>query len=416
MLRAHTVEQVRDAEGRRMAALPEGALMEQASYGLATAVLDLLEHAYGARVLLVVGSGDNGGDALFAGAALARRGCGVEAVLLAPDRAHPAGLAALRAAGGRVGDPERAHPPDLLIDGIVGIGASGGLRPDAIAVLERFAGVPVVAVDLPSGVDCDTGEVVGEAVRAELTVTFGTHKVCHLADPAAARCGAVHLVDLGLELPDAAVEALQADEVAALLPAPRADAHKYTRGVVGLRTGSRDYPGAAVLTTAGADTGLAGMVRYDGEVPDAVLAAHPEVVLGAGRVQAWVVGSGGGDDVAAALERCLADDVPVVVDAGALPGLSASGERLVLTPHAGEAALMLGVERAAVEGAPLPHARMLARRHGATVLLKGPRTVVAIPDGRARVNQTGTPWLGTAGAGDVLAGLVGDLLSAGLAP
>ncbi|THI96013.1 bifunctional ADP-dependent NAD(P)H-hydrate dehydratase/NAD(P)H-hydrate epimerase, partial [Nocardioides sp.] len=197
----------------------------------------------------------------------------------------------------RSGDGRRAASStcgyDVVVDGIVGIGGRPGLRPAAAAVLDALAGIPVVAVDLPSGVDADTGELEGPHVTADLTVTFGTHKPCHLADPAAAACGAIHLVDIGLDLPEALLEALQPSDVAALLPRPVPDAHKYTRGVVGVRAGSATYPGAALLSVSGAACGLAGMVRYDGDDPvlDLVRAAHPEVV-GPGRVQAWVVGSG----------------------------------------------------------------------------------------------------------------------------
>jgi len=299
MRRAHTVEQVRAAEAALMAQVPEGTLMQRAATGLAYAVIELLGSAYGRRVVLLVGSGDNGGDALYAGAMLARRGAGVEAWLLS-ERAHPGGVDALRAAGGRVVRPgagvvARAEPrPDVVVDGIVGIGGRPGLRPDAVAALEMLAGVPVVAVDIPSGVAVDTGELDGPHVRAALTVTFGTHKAAHLVDPAAQACGAVHLVDIGLELPDAPVEALQPGDVAALLSRPAPDAHKYTRGVVGVRAGSDRYPGAALLCVAGAASGLCGMVRYVGPaaVAGQVRQAHPETV-GPGRVQAWVVGSGG---------------------------------------------------------------------------------------------------------------------------
>ncbi len=269
MRHAHTVEQVRAAEGALMASLPEGALMQRAAAGLAYAVLDLLGSAYGRRVRLLVGSGDNGGDALYAGVLLARRGCAVEAWLLS-DKVHEAGLAALRGAGGVVCPSPRQSAssgtrPDVVVDGIVGIGGRPGLRPDAVAALEACAGVPVVAVDVPSGVDVDTGETDGPHVEAAVTVTFGTHKVAHLVDPAASAAGAVTLVDIGLDLPTAAVEALQPPDVAALLPRPDSNAHKYTRGVVGVRAGSATYPGAGLLCVAGAATGLCGMVRYVGD-------------------------------------------------------------------------------------------------------------------------------------------------------
>lgn len=413
MRSAHTVEQVRAAEQALMATLPEGTLMQRAAHGLAAAIADFLGSVYGRRVLLVVGSGDNGGDALYAGALLARRGAAVEAVLVS-SRAHQAGLAELQARGGRVVAAEEAHTPDVLVDGIVGIGGRPSLREPAADVLARFAGVPVVAVDVPSGVDVDTGRVGNFHVVADLTVTFGTHKACHLVEPAAEACGVVQLVDIGLDLPPAPIEALQAGDVASLLPRPDAFAQKYTRGVVGVAAGSERYPGAAVLCTSGAAGGLAGMVRYVGPAADPVRARHPGVVVGEGRVQAWVVGSGGGDDAEKALHRALEDDAPLVVDADALKHWAPGREHAVLTPHAGELAGMLDVPREVVEARMLEHARSAASSYGCVVLLKGRHTLVAHPDGRVRVTTSGTPWLAVAGAGDVLAGLVGALLAAGL--
>jgi ADP-dependent NAD(P)H-hydrate dehydratase / NAD(P)H-hydrate epimerase len=416
MRSAHSVEQVRTAEAARMATLPDGALMQRAAAGLATSVIDLLGGAYGRTVLLLVGSGDNGGDALYAGAMLARRGARVEAVAVA-DEIHQPGLAALRAAGGRLVALDVRRTADVVVDGIVGIGGRPGLRDRAAEAVRAVAGVPMVAVDVPSGVDVDTGRLAGDHVTADLTVTFGTHKICHLVEPAASACGVVELVGLGLDLPEAAVTALQQDDVAALLPRPGDDAQKYTRGVVGVRAGSARYPGAGVLSTSGAACGLVGMVRYAGGAPDAVLAAHPEVVVGEGRVQAWVVGSGGDEAAAAALTAALRDDVPLVVDADALQHLEAPLRRpALLTPHAGELASMLGVERADVEADQLASARRAATGFDATVLLKGHHTLVADPDGRVRVSTTGTPWLAVAGAGDVLGGLCGALLAAGLSP
>jgi hydroxyethylthiazole kinase-like uncharacterized protein yjeF len=347
---------------------------------------------------------------------LARRGAQVQAVPVAGTH-HEAGTAALRRAGGRLVSLEEVRRPDVVVDGIVGIGGHPGLREPAVAALEAVRGVPVVAVDTPSGVEVDTGRLEGAHVRADLTVTFGTHKICHLVEPAASACGAVQLVDIGLDLPEAAVTALQAADVAALLPTPPAEAQKYTRGVVGVRAGSARYPGAGVLSTAGASCGLAGMVRYAGGAPDAVRAAHPEVVVGEGRVQAWVVGSGGDADAEEALQAALHDDVPLVIDADALQHLPTPLDRpTLLTPHAGELAAMLGAERAAVEADQLAFVRRAARQWEATVLLKGHHTLVAEPDGRVRVTTVGTPWLAVAGAGDVLGGLCGALLAAGLSP
>ncbi|OIJ27068.1 NAD(P)H-hydrate epimerase [Nocardioides luteus] len=420
MRRAHSVEQVRAAEKALMASLPEGALMQRAAAGLAYAVIDHLGGAYGKRVVLLVGSGDNGGDALYAGALLARRGARVEAWLLS-DRAHTGGVGALKAAGGIVSSgviSTGSITGDLVIDGIVGIGGKPGLRPEAEEALDVLAGVPVVAVDTPSGVCVDTGEVDGAHVTADLTVTFGTYKPCHLLDPAASACGKVQLVDIGLELPIPAIESLEAADVAALVPRPAPDGHKYTRGVVGLRVGSATYPGAALLAVAGANTGLAGMVRYVGTASEWVKRQHPEVV-GDGQAQAWVVGSGSADGANSALAFARASGVPLVIDADSLRALNGPlGVPAILTPHAGELAALIREDRADIEARPLHYARLAAQRFEAVVLLKGRRTTIASPDPDTpvRVNTTGTSWLATAGSGDVLGGLIGSLLATGLAP
>ncbi|MFD9326606.1 NAD(P)H-hydrate dehydratase [Streptomyces sp. NPDC060065] len=434
MRTAYSVETVRTAERDLMARLPEGALMQRAAAGLAVACAQLLGRVYGSRVVLLVGSGDNGGDALYAGARLAGRGAGVTAVLLSPERAHPGGVAALRRAGGRTVSPAAAEEivrrADLVVDGILGIGGKGGLRPDAAALAGIVDGsrATVVAVDLPSGVEADTGEVRGAAVRADLTVTFGTHKPGLLIDPAREYAGSVRLVDIGLgaELPaDPELEALQHVDVAARLPVPGAESDKYRRGVVGIAAGSARYPGAAVLAVAGALRGGAGAVRYVGPAGDAVLARFPETLVSdqgpkhAGRVQAWVVGPGAGDD-ASGVGEALTADVPVLLDADGLRLASRDvvrgrGAPTLMTPHAGEAAALLGVSRESVEGARLSAVRELAGLYGATVLLKGSTTLVADAGGGVvRVNSTGTGWLATAGSGDVLSGLGGSLLAAGL--
>ncbi|MCZ4081747.1 NAD(P)H-hydrate epimerase [Streptomyces antarcticus] len=434
MRTAYSVETVRAAERELMARLPEGALMLRAAAGLAAVCAGLLARrpgrVYGARVVLLVGPGDNGGDALYAGARLARRGAGVTAVPMDPQRMHAGGLAALRAAGGRVADtvPARA---DLVLDGLLGIGGRGGLRPAAAALVERIpSGVPVVAVDLPSGVDADTGEVAGPAVTADVTVAFGAYKPGLLIDPGASRAGAVHLVDIGLALGEPDAEALQHADVAGLLPEPGASSDKYRRGVVGIVAGSAQYPGAAVLAVAGALRGGAGAVRYVGPTAaaDAVLARYPETLSGRGRVQAWVVGPGLGEGRAGEVAGLLAEDVPVLVDADGLRGLDAEVLRArsaptLLTPHAGEAAALLGVSRESVEAGRLGSVRALAERYGVAALLKGSTTLVASGGGGGRggvggvpvrVNPTGTPWLATAGSGDVLSGLAGALLAGGL--
>ena len=447
MRTAYSVETVRNAERELMARLPEGALMQRAAAGLAAACAGLLRRAngrvYGARVVLLVGSGDNGGDALYAGARLAGRGARVSAVLLARGRTHEGGLTAFRGAGGRVADDpfEVLTTADLVLDGITGIGGHGGLRPDALPVVRaaRSGGGAggrgvLVAVDLPSGVEADSGEVAGEAVRADATVTFGTYKPGLLIDPAREHAGAVRLVDIGLgpylpSVPD--LEALQHADVARLLPVPSGESDKYRRGVVGIVAGSERYPGAAVLAVAGALRGGAGAVRYVGPRGDAVIARYPETLVHegppskAGRVQAWAVGPGIGDapEMTQWMADVLASDVPVLVDADGLRLLDAATLRAreaptLLTPHAGEAAALLGVSREEVESGRLTAVRELAARYGATVLLKGSTTLVAAPesDVPVRVNPTGTPWLATAGSGDVLTGLSGSLLATGLPP
>ena len=425
MRSAYDGQQVREAEQVLLDRLPDGALMQRAATGLAVVCAGLLGRVYGSRVLLLVGSGNNGGDALYAGALLAARGSRVDALLLT-DSAHEQGLAALLRAGGRVTQDLRAGwNVDLVVDGILGIGGSGGLRDPAAEVVNDLPGDAfVVAVDVPSGVDASTGEVAGVAVRADVTVTFGAIKSGLLVDPGAAHAGVVELIDIGLDLPEATVEVLQADDVAGLLPRPGRESDKYRRGVVGVAAGSEQYTGAAVLCVGGAVRAGAGMVRFVGSDAPATLvrARWPEVVVGEGRVQAWAVGSGGGGDAAARLDRAMADDVPVVVDADALAALAAlEGRRarsvpLLLTPHAGELARLVGADRDDIEARRLHHARAAARDLDAVVLLKGSTTVVARPDGRARINPTGTPALATAGSGDVLAGLCGALLAGGLDP
>ena len=434
MIALHPAADVRAAEQPLLAALPEGTLMQRAATGLATVSLRLLGSAYGRRVTLLVGTGNNGGDALFAGAVLARRGVRVTAVLL--DRGHPAGLAALRRAGGRVvpaGAPEVATlvaRADLVLDGMLGIGGRGGLRSGAAELARAAAdGAGVtVAVDVPSGVDADTGAVESVAFAAQHTVTFGAVKPGLVVGEGRGHAGEVHLVDIGLgpHLPPAAAWQLTDADVAARLPAPSAGDDKYSQGVVGIVAGSATYPGAGVLCTGAALRTRPGLVRYAGTAADGVRASWPEAIVtdgrpaDAGRVQAWVVGPGMGTDDAArsVLAEVLATDLPVVVDADALTMAAAdpallrarppgSSRRTVLTPHDREFARFgseVGADR-------IGAARRLAARLGTVVLLKGDATVVADPDGTVLVNATGTSYLATAGTGDVLSGILGALLA-----
>ncbi|MDT4891961.1 MAG: ADP-dependent NAD(P)H-hydrate dehydratase / NAD(P)H-hydrate epimerase [Pseudonocardiales bacterium] len=424
----YTVAEVRAAEDAAMAALPVGALMLRAAHPLAVECAAALGRVYGARVALLVGAGNNGGDALYAGAYLAARGAQVTALLLDPPRAHADGLIALDAAGGRISAADAAllSGADLVIDGIVGIGGRGELRPDAAALADAAEDFFTVAVDVPSGVDADTGAVAGAAVRADVTVTFGAMKPGLLVGRGAEFAGEVHLVDIGLVLPPTRTNLLEVSDVRGVLPRPGAGDDKYTRGVVGVVAGSPQYGGAGVLATGAALCGGAGMVRYLGLAPDAIRARYPEVVVHAGarpqdvRVQSWVIGPGlgTGADALGLVRDVLATEVPVIVDADAITVLGEHPDLLrgrsaatVLTPHDREFARVAdgpGDDRLAA-------VRAGAASLGATVLLKGNATVVAAAGGEAFVNPTGTPWLGTAGSGDVLSGLIGTLLASGMA-
>lgn len=434
MLLAWDAAAVRAAEEPLLAA---GApLMDRAAFGLSVVVARELRQRRGrvggARVALLVGPGNNGGDALFAGAHLAGRGAAVTAVLAAAH-AHDEGLAALRAAGGRVVRAQDDGPAaartaaaaDVVLDGLLGIGARGGLRGPARDLALAVAGaVPrplVVAVDVPSGIGVDDGTLPGDVLPADLVVTFGGAKPGLLLPPAATLVGRVEVVDVGLALPPerATASRLRAADVAAAWPVPGVDDHKYSRGVLGVVAGTRAYPGAATLVCGAAVHAGVGMVRYLGDVGPAVVAAQPEVVVGEGQVQAWTLGPGvdGHDEAQAArIARALASGLPAVVDAGALPLLPERlGPHVVLTPHAGElvrllAARGVAAERDEVVAAPLAFARRAHELTGATVLLKGAVTVVVGP-GAVHVQAEAPAWLATAGAGDVLAGLLGALLA-----
>ncbi|SHS22560.1 NAD(P)H-hydrate dehydratase [Mycobacteroides abscessus] len=427
----YSAQQIREAEAPLLAALPDGALMRRAAYGLAAVIADELSRRAGVvagrSVCGVVGSGDNGGDALWALTFLRRRGVSASAVLLNPERAHRAGLAAFRKAGGRVVSVV-PDDTDLVVDGVVGISGTGPLRPGAAAgIAEKITaeGIPVIAVDIPSGVDVHTGAVDGPAFRAAVTVTFGGYKPVH----ALGDCGDVRLIDIGLELPESALREFDASDVAAAWPVPGPADDKYTQGVTGVLAGSSTYPGAAVLCSGAAVAATSGMVRYAGTAAAEVVSHWPEVIAtqteeAAGRVQAWVIGPGYGtaERQTRTLRRVLSTSLPVLVDADALTMLAEHPDladlvasrqaATVLTPHAGEFARLAG-------GPPGPDrvdaARSLAVRLKATVLLKGNVTVIARPDGTAYVNRAHGSWAATAGSGDVLAGVIGALLSAGIA-
>ncbi len=463
MRQAHAVSDVRTAEHALMETVPDGALMQRAAAGLAAICARLLGRVYGSRVVVLAGTGANGGDALYAAARLAQRGASIT-VVQTGSHLHEGGWTALKRAGGRLAEDtgqaaaNALAQADLVIDGILGIGGHGGLREPAATLaglVERAgaAGAIVVATDLPSGVDADTGVVSGTAIRADVTVTFGTLKPGLLIDPGASYAGAVELVDIGLEPTLAASPvaiALQSPDVGALLSAPGIESDKYRRGVLGVLAGSDRYTGAAVLSVGGAIRGGAGMVRLVSakSAADVVRQHWPEAVIthldpdrpaasidAAGRVQAWVAGPGlgTGDEAESLLRAVLATDLPVLVDADGLTVLSRNRQllsrsggaegvnlasRTLITPHAGELARLLRADGADIEANRLDYARSAAAELGVTVLLKGSTTVVATPDAAdpVYVNPTGTPWLATAGSGDVLTGLAGALLAQGVHP
>ena len=458
MIRAWSTDAVYGAEAALMATLPDGELMARAVEGLALVAAARLQECDGAAVAALVGPGNNGGDALYAVARLAEAGW--NAVAVHDEVVHEGARAAAEAAGVLLTtDPAALAEADVVLDGILGIGARPGLPPWAAAWV---AAVPdtayVIAVDLPSGQDPMGGALDPDGVFADETVTFSVPKPVHLLPPTEQACGILTVVDIGLDRAAAPVVLrLEHDDVAALWPVPTPADDKYSRGVVGVVAGGEAYTGAAVLAVTAAVESGAGMVRYVGTpTPTALVrAAVPEAVHGPGRVQAWVVGPGldveaTDDDAAAQLEvarAALAGGEPVVLDAGGLDLVDAdlvrsrAGRATLLTPHAGECARLLSrlnavagsgvpgvtywstsgqgeVTRAQVEASPVAHAKALAAATGATVLLKGSTTVVVGPAEGAPVwSQADAPaWLGTAGAGDVLAGVLGTLLAAGLPP
>ncbi len=457
MREAFSAVQVRSAE-RPLLDLERGfagGLMHRAAWALAAAarreLIDDGVRVAGASVVGLIGRGNNGGDALHALAMLAGRGGRATAIAFGP--VHEGALAAFRAAGGRVlaldaqapgeqvwlGDAiAEAFGADLLLDGLLGIGAHGGLQGTHARVVELLTGLfeavdaadvlpRVIAVDVPSGIGVDGGSLPGPVLRADRTVTFGVPKPGLLLPPAAGLAGEIEVVDLGLGPHLAAtwrpaLRRVEDSDVAALWPVPQAGDDKYRRGVLGVVAGSTGYPGAAVLTVAGALGAGCGMIRYLGprRASETVIAAHPEVVASEGRVQAWVLGPGvsgdrQGDRVRATL-RGLGDR-PAVVDAGALAYLPKRlGAAVVLTPHAGELASLLTargttVDRATVEAEPLRWALAAHRLTGATVLLKGATTIVVGGECEVFSQAEAPPWLATAGAGDALAGVLGALLA-----
>ncbi|MDQ2849978.1 MAG: bifunctional ADP-dependent NAD(P)H-hydrate dehydratase/NAD(P)H-hydrate epimerase [Actinomycetota bacterium] len=450
MMRAYSVDDVRTAEEAAMHDQADGELMALAAAGLAQVAG--LRLGDGVRVAVLVGAGNNGGDALYAAAHLASAGHNVAVVRTATsvhqgglDAAVSAGAIDLQWSGGGISDDVRdaLTDADLVIDGIFGIGGRPGLPAHLVGLRERCAaGAYVLAVDLPSGCD-PAGLVDSDRFAADETVTFGMLKPVHLLPATQAACGVLTVIDIGLTEPVApVVERLTHQDGAELWPVPGRDDDKYSRGVLGIIAGGEHYTGAAVMAVTAAVTAGAGMVRYIGpDAPTGLLRQLvPEAVFGVGRVQAWSIGSGMEPNDASqeqldTAREAIASDLPVLLDAGGLDLLEAPRSApTLLTPHAGELLRLarrlhlrptghLGDDGEladdAVRRAPVQIAQLVADHLGVTVLLKGSTTIVVPPAGAGlpiRSQSDAPSWLATAGSGDVLAGLAGMLLAAGLPP
>ncbi len=408
-----TVAEMRGVDEAAQVTTPLATLVARAGHAVATSALRLLGGAYGRRVAVVCGTGNNGADGRVAAARLARRGARV-AVVDVP----------------RATDRRWEVPPcDLVVDAAFGTGFRGSYRPPAVP-----AGTAVLAVDIPSGVDGNTGQVPGGALAADATVTFASLKPGLVLGPGRGLAGDVSVVDIGLDASGARWWVVEDADVGRTVPPRPRDAHKWSAAVL-VVAGSPGMGGAAALSAAGALRAGAGMVRLG--VPGADLAAQPaseavHVALPASdwsapalevaaRCRAVVVGPGLGRDPAtrSSVRRLVAESaVPVVVDADglwALAGPDAPVHRapVVVTPHDGELAQLAGAppgeDRLGAAGA-------LAARLGATVLLKGPTTVVAGPGGGGWLVTSGTAALATAGSGDVLSGVIGAFVARGAAP
>ncbi len=388
---------------------PVDELIGRAGVAVARQAVDMLGGVYGRRVVVVAGKGNNGNDGRDAARRLRSRGVRVRLI----DAAAA---------------PERLPACHLVVDAAYGTGFRGEYAPP------DPAGAPVLAVDIPSGVDGLTGQVCGRAVRADRTVTFAALKPGLLFHPGRALSGEVVLADIGLDVSAARIELVQADDVAAWVPPRPVDSHKWRAAVV-VAAGSPGMTGAAHLAARAAQRAGAGMVRvaspgvdHDPGLPTeavgiAVAAAGWDAVVldQLDRAGALVLGPGlgrGAPAEAAVHQLVSSAPVPVVVDGDGLTALGGQagdvlarrGAPTVLTPHDGEFARLAGH---APGDDRVAAARSLAATTGAIVLLKGPTTVIAHPDGRVRLSTSGDARLATAGTGDVLSGIVGALLARG---
>jgi len=453
-----TPEDARALDAATQAAgTPAAVLMERAGEAVARSCLDLLGGGYGRRAVVACGKGNNGGDGFVTARHLAR--AGVRVTVFADE---PAGVAGemrdrlVRETDVRVRplEPEAIARAltraDLAVDAIAGTGLRGAPDGSWAAAIDALnaSGVPIVAVDIPSGVDGGTGAAPGAAIRAELTVTFGAAKVGGALLPGAEFAGAIRVVDIGFD--DDAIRAsawlTEPDDVASVLPERPLDGQKKTSGTLVVVAGSRRMTGAARLVARAAMRAGAGYVVVavpasilpvvQGELTEAVflpVAETPDgsiapeavdaVIDAASGAHAVAIGPGLSRDdgtVSFVREVVRTAPVPLVVDADALNAFASDAGAIadrkadaVLTPHGGELARLLGREPSVDR---IGDARTLADTTRAVVLVKGTRTVVVDQAGVAYVNPTGSTALATAGTGDVLTGTIGGLLARGIEP
>jgi hydroxyethylthiazole kinase-like uncharacterized protein yjeF len=403
---------------------PGPALMEAAGRTVARAIQRCIGRC---RVLVLAGPGNNGGDGYIAARLLAQEGWPVRLAALAPPRAgsDAAGAARLWSGPTVPFTPEEANRSDVVIDAVFGAGLT---RPVSELVAETLrAAKRIVAIDVPSGLDGATGQPLGYTPQAELTVTFFRLKPGHLLLPGRDLCGRIELADIGI--PDTVLGAIAPATFANLptlwrLPALTTESHKYTRGHVTV-VGGATMTGAARLSAEAARRAGAGMVTIaargaaetyrSGEPGLLVTEADIATLLQDERRKVWICGPGLGPDEARSIFPALiAANRVVVGDADVFSAFPGNPDALrgaaVLTPHAGEFARVFG----APGNDRLSAARAAAARTGAVVLLKGADTIIAAPDGRAAINLSAPPWLATAGAGDVLSGIIGGLLAQGM--
>lgn len=434
---------------------PEHVLMERAGRAVAREVVRVAGGRYGRKVVVVCGKGNNGGDGFVVARVLAQDGFKVICTD-AGARFEAAGaslrhLETLRKAGSdlRPFDPIHVRDADVVVDAIFGTGFRGEIEEPIAGTVRAIneCDAPVVAIDIPSGVDGTTGAALGPIVRATRTVALAAEKIGTAMAPGAAHAGPVSVADIGIPTPDVDVHVAEADDAREALPSRRSSGHKRSNGSVALLAGSLGMSGAALLCAQGAMRAGAGYVTLGStvEVIEAANVVLPEVLKRAlwdgngmttvalerfadvlERADALAIGPGLRDRPGqrALVENVLATvEIPVVVDADGLNVLAEDTGPLrsrtlptVITPHPGELARLTGSSTSAIAADRLGAARRAAADLGCVVLLKGFRTVVAEPAGTAVVIPTGGPELATAGTGDVLCGVLATMLAQGSEP